>query len=296
MAMSRRRAFDRAVERWPAFDVPFEAFCLHLERLGFTHSLPAHLSDIYLCSGCGLGLRAACRALEEHYMSGLRLSVRRVARQPDLVEDVLQDVRDRLLVGPTPRINTYRGNGPLDSWLRVIAIRVAMDHRRSGSARRRRGLRFKHEQARPQLDPWGSALLIEDGPLKYQAAQLCEHGLRSAIWSLPPDERQLLQQHFVLGLSIDVLGAIWSIDRSTAARRIRRVLRTIRAGLRQQLAQWFVDLSHGELDSLMIDSYAELDIDAPMLLGPVPLGVEPDAREPSSQILLSPPAPISLPQ
>src|SRR5947209_904462 len=59
--------------------------------------------------------------------------VARVGREPSFVEEVRQTVREKLLVAAAdapPRIVEYTGRGALAAWLRIIAVRAALNLRR----------------------------------------------------------------------------------------------------------------------------------------------------------------------
>lgn len=244
------RAFDAARKQWPGLNIERSRFCAHLERLGYTEkNLPRHLSEIYLCVGCGLGASQACSALDRRYFPFLRARLRSVAPEQDFAEEVLQRVRDRLLVGSKPRINTYRGDGPLSGWLRVVANNVAKDYLRSHTSQCSRYL--SDTAARHAFfstsESTASAASPEDDVLAAHDAHTLEQGLLKAVLGLTNEERQLLHHHFVSGLTVDVLGPMYSVNRSTAARRIQRSVGRIRRAIRAELSTSAISL--GDVDS-----------------------------------------------
>lgn len=264
-----RRAFDTARERWPALGVEFTRFCDHLGLLGYTDShLPRYPSELYLCVGCGLGTHSACSALETTYLTALRARLRGLASEPDFADEVLQRVRARLLVGPDPRINTYRGDGPLGAWLRVVAANVARDYLRSDKRRRSCACPLNSAAARlSSMSDSAFAASPEDDVLAANFADAFEQGLVKAVLELTSDERQLLHHYFVSGLSIDVLGAMYSINRSTVARRIQRNLERIRHAVHRELSTSAGSLHSSEFAAFWPALGKRLNVNASSLLG-----------------------------
>lgn len=264
-----RRAFDAARERWPALGVDFQRFRHHLEELGYVETkLPRHPSELYLCIGCGLGTRSACRALEVNYFKGLRARLRSVASEQDFAEEVLQRVRARLLVGSKPRIVTYRGDGPLGAWLHVVAANVARDYLRS--CKKRRSCSCPLDTAAARLSDTASVFAHspEDDALAANDVRAFEQGLVKAVLELTGEERRLLHHYFVSGLSIDVLGSMYSINRSTAARRIQRNVERIRHAVRRELSRSAISLGSAELAAFWPTLGKRLTVNASSLLGP----------------------------
>jgi RNA polymerase sigma-70 factor, ECF subfamily len=241
----RRSAFDVAKQRYPQVELEFETFQRHLERLGHRTSLPDHSSAVYLCAACAERRLAAWKALELEFFPSLPLAVSRVVPERHQVQEVLQELRRRLFIGSPPRIATYRGNGPLAAWLRTVAVNLALDLRRVQLSQ------LRHQR---EIERWtqtsgrvGESPLLEDEMFDRQCAPLFERALLAAVAELGPAGRRLLHLHVVEGLGIDVLGAMYSINRATAARRIRRHLDSIAADVLARLSADLGPLSREEL-------------------------------------------------
>ena len=77
--------------------------------------------------------------------------------------------------------------------------------------------------------------------------------------ALTPHERTLLRQHYVDGLTIDVLGQLYQVNRSTCARWIERarvrILRALRGYMRTELG-----LDREDLDSAIALVQSQLDL------------------------------------
>jgi RNA polymerase sigma-70 factor (ECF subfamily) len=240
----RRVAFSVARQAWPATRLSFERFCEHLDGLGHTVELPREVSALYLCAACIDGDAVAWRTLEAAYFPALADCVTRIVGSADLVEDVLQDVRYRLVAQAPPKLATYRGRGSLASWLRAVAVNVALDIRRAGAARRRRELELLAWSAVAD-EPRSSAM--ERDSFERRCAEVLDRGLTGAVMKLAAAERNLIHLHVVNGLSIDVLGSVYSVDRSTIARRIRRHFDRVAAELFAQLSAELGQLTRSEL-------------------------------------------------
>jgi RNA polymerase sigma-70 factor len=232
---SRRRAYDLARASCPLLDVTFEAFSSHLNSLGYERSLPCQLESLYLCLACSLGRDDAYHLVERRHLSALRTFLSGFDAREDVVDELLQQVRYRLLVGPNAKIRGYRGEGPLDAWLRRIARSVAVDFLRSRAAQQRRLVRCSRElmcleatHGQPP-EPPDECLHGECSRRRLEAA------LRRALDTLSTEQRQVLYQYYVSELTIDQLGVVYRCDRSTAARRVVGVVRAIRRRLRQEL-------------------------------------------------------------
>jgi RNA polymerase sigma-70 factor, ECF subfamily len=268
MHAQRRQAFAAAREQWPAVALRFEQFCAHLNQLGYTHDLPVHAPSLYLCVACGLGDPRACKLLETNYFPALRTCVTRLDARAHVVDEVLQQVRDRLLVGPAPRIARYHGRGSLSGWLRAVAQNTARDFSRAERSSREQGPRgLDTEAPAPSV-----ALMVppsaEEEAFRARYAPIVQRALSKSVLALGTEERTLLHHYFVSGLGIDALGQLYAVDRSTAARRISRNVRRIQRGLRQELIPVLGPIDAAELERWVPVLYQRFDMTAETLLAP----------------------------
>ncbi|MEO8180431.1 MAG: sigma-70 family RNA polymerase sigma factor [Deltaproteobacteria bacterium] len=245
---SRRRLFDEARASFPAVQLEFEAFCAHLDDLGYLNALPKYGPSVFLCAACGHGMPVALRVLEDSYFPSLRRIVGSIDSRSDVVDEILQRTRERLFVSAPRRISSYRGSGPLSAWLSVIASNAARDYLREKRA----------EICAPVFAVacfgWpnsSSADTPEAAICDERHRKLVRCALNTAVASLRGDERKLLHLHFICGLNIDDLGKMWSVHRSTIARRVQRVLAKIRRCLLHELAPDFGVLHRTELGVLL---------------------------------------------
>jgi len=161
----------------------------------------------------------------------------------------LQQIRYRLLVGPAPRIRTYRGEGSLDGWLRKVANTIAVDSIRINRGRERRAYRLSQDTVCIERIHAAAATPPDEHLHRERYASVIQRALRQSIHALPGDQRQLLHHYYVSGSSIDQLGAMYGCDRSTAARRIVRCVRLIQRALRKELSQHLGPCAGSELES-----------------------------------------------
>jgi RNA polymerase sigma-70 factor, ECF subfamily len=182
--------------------------------------------ELWLVCAYGRGVPGASEALEAHYLEREAAALSRLGAPPVMIEDILQEIRRRLVEMQTQTADqrAYAGRGSLGGWLRVAAVR-AMHRRRE---RGRRELLVGTEPAllaSPDHEP-ETALLLETHKVELTAA------FQEALASLPQRDRNVLRYHFVEGLNIDQIGELHRVDRSTAARWIRRACEALSARTR----------------------------------------------------------------
>ncbi len=149
----------------------------------------------------------------------------------ELVDDVKQVLRVQLLVprdGKPPGIGGYQGKGPLRGWVRITATRELIRHQKK-RAREVPAARPLEEVLGGGGDP-----VLDQMKAEYRAEFAT--ALREAIEALSAEDRTLLRQQIVDGLSIDALGAAYGVHRATAARWANRARGALVAATRTRLA------------------------------------------------------------
>ncbi|MEM6294430.1 MAG: hypothetical protein AAGA54_24365 [Myxococcota bacterium] len=174
------------------------------------------LHDVVLACACVDGRKAALMRFDREVMDGVDAAVRRVDARQEAAEEVRQELLVRLFVGDAPKIFEYRGTGPLASWVKVAAIRIAVDRGRKEDARERvsASLAEKFVEA-PVEDP---DLIL----LRKTHQGMVSGAVRAAAAELDARSRSLLKMQFVEGAGIDRIAFAYGVHRSTAARWIRR--------------------------------------------------------------------------
>jgi RNA polymerase sigma-70 factor (ECF subfamily) len=235
-------------QRWPEIALSRERFEEHGRGLGLGDApSEPHLLDLYLaCAGLA-GDPAAVAVIDAEIVVPARTSISRVLPELAFVDDVLQELRKKLLVGPDARLGRYSGRSPLEGWVRVTATRLAYDVMRAQAARAPADLDGDLEALADQsAEPDLQVLKRRLGPSFQQA-------LRQSLQELAPRDRTVLWMHLVQGLSLDQIARPYAVHRATAARWLadarKKVIDGVRACVREE---------HGPLSSEELDSLARL--------------------------------------
>ena len=213
---------------WPGVDLPVEAFAQHVQRTGARPvDLIQHGGDLYLACAAARGDTRAVRVVERELLPGLagplaRLNVPRIS-----VADVLQDVALVVLAGPRPAIASYSARSALATWLRAVAMRTAVSALRQSKA--------------PPLAELVMDELVDAGEdVELRATRRrfsvdVQRALDASLENLPRRSRTILRMHYVDGLNIDAIGAVYRVHRATVARWLLAIRAEIVAQLRQRL-------------------------------------------------------------
>nr|AYM53770.1 DNA-binding regulatory protein [Cystobacter sp.] len=261
-----RKHVEAARTAWPTLKLPDEAFMRHLAR-----HLPAgkasevmrilNGADLYLACACATGESSALRAFEQHILR--HIPARLGALSPSMVEEVLQVLRERLLVGSEeapPKIASYGGRGPLLTWVGITAARIA------GELVDRNGRELLVTEP-----PEAFARMLASGNpehelLREDARQLLVEVVRKAVEALPERERTLLRLHHFHGFTMDRLALMYGDSRSGVARKVssarEQLLERVRAELTPRLKH-----DHLATESLLGLVRSQLDISLYRMLG-----------------------------
>jgi RNA polymerase sigma-70 factor (ECF subfamily) len=219
-AIQLESAHAQGLQRWPGVRLPLEKFAAHVQGLDIDQPrLAEHATDLFLAVAALLGDPCAIELLDDHYLAAAVPAVARIDRSPAFVDDVIQQVRVHLLTGATPRLATYLATGRLLDWVRVTAVRIALNTKRAD------------HRLLPTEDVPLDKLLPETDPemeaLRTRYARELQSALEEGFRALAPRERNLLRLHFLDGLSLDALATMHNVHRATIARwlvSIRRAL------------------------------------------------------------------------
>jgi RNA polymerase sigma-70 factor (ECF subfamily) len=250
-------------ERWPDVRLDTSTFARHAAE----HVAPRPLNqeelsrvcadELYLACACARGDRAALALLEERYLARLPRSLSRISSSPAFADEVLQQLRQKLLAWDgerPPRIATYAGRGPLMAWLRAAAVRTALNLRAARPPEPVVDAEIERDLISSAADP-------EQALMKHQLRAHFRQAVDQAFSALRPAERNLRRLPLVEGLSIDRLAVMFQIHRATAARRLERARARLREVARLRLADG-AGLRESELDSALrlIRSEAEANL------------------------------------
>jgi len=250
---------------WPELALAPEAFVSHLgARLATPQALEVVIApDLFLACACLVQEAAALRTLEASIMGPLEVVLQRMGAPPDVGAEVLQRLREALIVGRPDRpaeIGDYAGRGPLRAWLRVMAVREAT-----------RALQKRRKEAGSEDAALVDALCPDPDPALAFVKQVhradLAAALRDALESLPARDRTLLRHHLVDGLSSEQIGALHGVHRVTVTRWINRLRATLLSRTRKQLAKQ-LGISGPEADSLMHLVQSKVDVSLERILSP----------------------------
>lgn len=240
--------WSEARNAWPGVEVDARTWASAVaERIGPQGPLVEAVRrlegrDLYLVLGCVARQRPALEAFDRQ-LESLRPVLGRAGATATVIDDVLAQLRARLLVAPEgaePKVLQYGARARLVNWLRVAAMRdfgaQAKAHRNDDDA---------------ELE----ALLVSTGdPELEELRQRFRSEFRAAfgeaLRALDDKDRTVLRHHLLDRLSIDRIGALYDVHRSTAA----RWLVDIRGRLYARTQEEFrvrLGLAAGEFDSLM---------------------------------------------
>ena len=233
-AAAVEEAITTAKAAWPKLALAPVAFAFHLGRVmedeatgteeGAIAALGAlHVADLFLACAAAAGQPAALAEFEARYMKPLPFILGGVGSLPGDADTVCSVLRDKLLVsrdGQPPRIATYGGRGPLAAWIAIAAQRTALSLDRQESALHRAHDRAMSEAIAVELNP-------ELRHMKTRYKEAVESAFRDALGELDDRDRALLRLGLVGGLSLDAIGAAYSVNASTVSRWLAKIRKSI---------------------------------------------------------------------
>ncbi|MBK7859990.1 MAG: sigma-70 family RNA polymerase sigma factor [Archangiaceae bacterium] len=235
-----------------------DAFVRHLaERVGAAPVVPTlsglHAADLLLAYACLHGSQPALAELETRLLAPLVRSLARKAGSTSVAEDVVQTLRERLLVGKggAPGLHSYNGSGSLQNWLKVTALRQLLKLQTRSGAQVAEADELA-ERAAPSGD-------VELGHLKRSLRPAFGTAFTAALEHLTAHQRIVLRQRFLDGLSLDELARLHGTHRAT----ISRWLAQIRAQLVDEvhlLLRTRLELSDAEAQSVMRLVHSQLEV------------------------------------
>jgi len=253
---------DAIHAKWPLDWVDGAAFARYLAHR-IDPGLPAAAAlgelwvvDLYLASAVAGGVQAALAAFDRILRTDLPPAIRTIEASVDGIEEILQIMRERLLVPVSGviRLESYSGHGPLGAWLRVSALRTALQRKR---------------RRQPELaadDELGAILdLAPNAEVKVLAQQVgsdLRTALRAAIASQPARMRAVMRMYYVDDRGVEDIGRVYNVHASTVSRWLQKARTDILALTRQELVK---RLQTSQVDSLLGHA-ASLEISLESLL------------------------------
>lgn len=268
-----RAAAARGRAAWPMLLLGEEQFAAHLVQLlaeqPELRCAELRVANLYLARACIDGDAAALAVFEASFLPAIDGTLQRVRLSREQRQDVLQNLRVSLFLprGTQPgRIAQYRGKGELRRWLRAVALREAW----------RTGKTVRRELA---LDDavLATVVVLDENPALARFKEACRAELKqvfvAALEHLRPEDRTVLRQYHLDGLTIDELARLYGIHRATAARRVGKarslLTESVIAGFGERL-----QIRGRELASVLELVRSQLDLSLDRLLGATAIGTD----------------------
>lgn len=247
---------------WPDVDLAPPVFIQWVaQRISSTEPLHEsleglHFKDLYLACACIHGLTKALIVFEKQYLTQVPAMVGRLDASRAFAEDVCDLLREKLLVKtPTAvgKLAEYSGRGALLNWLRVAAMRAAIDLWRKSHP----GTTNLEDSADEQI------LRNEVSPeilyIKARYQGLLKDAFFSALSVLSDEQHNLIRLYYADGLSMEHIGALFRVNRSTIERRLDAAHASLLAEIKRQLRRQ-LRLSSAEFKSLVTLLLSQLDL------------------------------------
>jgi len=218
--------------RWPQFAVCVKDVADYSARAQLADSALEHAADVVLACACVKNVPAAVAELDRVIRDNVPMFVRRIDRNPEFAEEICQRLYVRLLAGDPPRLATYTGSGPLLHWLRVMAVRLAIDTKRAEPPLMNVfAATVADNLAADGVGPELDVLRAQYGPSLLEAVS-------RGLGALPRRQRAVLRLYVLAHLSSDEIGRMYGVHRATVARWIsaaeRSVFDAVKADFRQR--------------------------------------------------------------
>ncbi len=251
-----------AIARWPGWVEPRD-FGRYLGRrvdpaLPLADALAElAVGDLYLACACARGVPAAHTALDAAYTGNLRAALGTLDSRPDFIAEVLQQLREKILVPREggAKIETYSGHGPLGAWLRVAAMRTALSLRRQ----RQPELALDEELDRVLDLPPNAEVRV----IARELGSDLRETLRAAVAAQPSRVRAVLRMYYADNRGVEDIGRVYNVHASSVSRWLAKARQEILMHTRSALLA--KRHSEASLDSLL-GHVASLEISFESLL------------------------------
>ncbi len=252
LAETLDRQLGEIAEAWPRLHVDGDRYARRLaiaieRRAGepmqrVIETMPA--ADLYLAAACLAGDPAALAAFRDTFVPSLRQALNAFDVPAATIDETIQRVLVMVLVGETAQIAGYTGRGRLRSWLRSVGVRTG---------RRLTGALHGPDVDIDELDALPAAVGDPElDVLRGRYADAVRAAFSAALGGLSERQRALLRQYHIDGLTIDQLGALYRINRATAARWVAGARLEIVSATRARL------IASGGLPATEVDSIIRL--------------------------------------
>ncbi|NOU33283.1 MAG: hypothetical protein HOO96_35750 [Polyangiaceae bacterium] len=251
-------------------------FVDHVRTLGVSQDVSAErAADLLLAFACSIGNGSALGLFERLLETEVARAHARV-RPAIATDEARQLVRERLLVaGPDApaRIATYRGEGALGPFVRIVATRLLLNLKTRAPDEVALEASFIETSAAGGGTSRGNPEFLA---FRNQYAEGFREAFRETVHSLDARERALLKYAMCDDLRVEDIGLIYGVHKATAARWVSqaraRLEKRFRAAVKDRC-----NLSEAEVASVARAVQSQLDLSLSRLFGDA--GDAPDDRE-----------------
>lgn len=225
-------AFELGKTEWPTIrGLTLAGFQLFIsDAVVEADAIEARAGDLYLAAAAAGGDADAVELFDTQVLSALPRWLARLHLAPDVVDEVRQQLRTKLLVGRPPKLGQYRANGPLGAWVRVVAVRAALDVCGGDPV-------LDDRMHAPDDQPLLKALDPEQQLIRHKYGTLFETALRDALTHLSKRDRNLLRFHYLSRMNLDAIARTYKVHRATAVRWLAAIRTELDNAVRVRLWQ-----------------------------------------------------------
>lgn len=258
---------------WPEFGIDPVDFIRYVSERAEDGQVPPlrYAPDLWLACACVQRVPAALVCFQKEYEPLLARLLRRQGAAPDVAEDVQQVLSERLFVadareGRRAKMADYKGLGALKGWVSTSAVTTLITQQRAAGGQQRVKRKAFAEHA---------LLGSSDPELEYLKARYraqVHDAIVVAVGTLNAREKALLTFRLKERLSIDTLGAMYGVDRTTVARWLvtarhvlkKRTIERLRAclELKARECESLLALVNSQLEVSLL-RHLELEADGP---------------------------------
>lgn len=205
------------------------------------------VEELWLATLLEANEAGSVKRFEATLMPEIDIVVRRFEKDPDARDELRQIVRIKLLVGTpgvAPKIGQYAGHGRIAGWVRTVAARVALNHKRGE----------RHHDSPDILEALQLASTPEYRCLRAERQTEFWACLRAAFESLEPRARTVLRLRYRVGMTAAAIAHSYAVHESTMSRWL--------AGARETLILSFEERASSNLgpDELRRVLHSRLDL------------------------------------
>jgi RNA polymerase sigma-70 factor (ECF subfamily) len=213
---------QRGRAAWPGVPLEFAALVAHLGERAPAGIDPLvwlgelRPGDLYLACACAERIPEALLAFETAFLAHVEEYLQTLRPTPALVDDTRQELLQKLFLGTReggPKIRLYEGRGSLAGWVRVAAVRTALNLRDS-EKKSQEGLEEAERLARTLVAEGDPELELELA--SYQREFLA--AFRASMAALSRRDRALLRFVYLERMTPARVAGMFGVHRTTVMR------------------------------------------------------------------------------